>query len=209
MAFRLLALFLAASTLAGCASTRETNPSRTANEQMLISSAADRAAAQLTLPIPAGSRVFVDATNFEGIDAKYAIGAIRAHLGKAGARLTDDRQSADMIVEIRAGALSIDQEKILLGIPEISVPIPLAGTLGIPEIALFKKDERRGVAKFAALGYSAKDGTFAGATEPQYGFSHQTDYVALLFFSWNTEDVVPEAEKGPLFGITQPFALQP
>jgi len=46
------AALLCAGLMAGCTTARSTAPLRTASEQLLISAAADRAAAQLSLGIP-------------------------------------------------------------------------------------------------------------------------------------------------------------
>jgi hypothetical protein len=196
-------VMLFAFLVEGCTTTRETNPARSATEQLLISTAADNAAARLSLQIPPQTKVFVDASDFEGTDSKYAIGAIRERIIKQGAQLVDSKGSADMVVEIRSGALSVDQEQTLVGLPHFQVPIPLAGGLGIPEIALFKKAERRGVAKFAATAYDTHDGKVE-TTGTQFGFSHDTDWVLLFFFSWSTDDLFPnEAREKPL-QIEQP-----
>ena len=61
----------------------------------------------------------------------------------------------------------------------------------VPEIALFKTAQDKGVAKFVATGYDAKTGKLLATTDPQYGFSHQTNHTVLLFFSWQTGDVTP------------------
>jgi hypothetical protein len=181
--------------VSGCATSRETSPSRTATEQLLISTAADRAARDLALKVPDGAHVFIDDRYFEGFDSKYAIGALREELLKTGARLVADRPQADVVVEIRAGALSIDEEKTLVGIPQIDVPIPLAGALGLPELALYKEDVRRGVAKLAAVAYDANTGALIAASEPQYGYSHRTEWVVMLIFAWTTSDLVPVEEQ--------------
>lgn len=188
-----LALALAAAfLLAGCTTERRSAPSRTATEQLLISAAADRAAQNLSLEIPAGTPVFVDATYFEGTDSKYAVAAIRDRLLRRGARLVEKRGEADMVVELRSGALSIDENALIVGIPKMDVPIPLAGSLGLPEIAIFKRDRREGVAKFAATGYDAKTGALISSSASDFGFSQQTEFAALFVLSWSTSDVMPE-----------------
>jgi hypothetical protein len=190
---RRLRLCLAVTlALCGCTTERQTDPARTATEQLLISTAADRAANKLALQIPRNSQVFVDAADFEGVDSKYAIAAIRAHLIENGAKLVDDRAKADTIVEIRAGALSVNQDQMLVGIPQITLPIPLAGQLSTPEIALFKRDRRQGLAKFTAVGYRAADGSMIASSEPDYGQSHETHWVVLLLVGWTTSDIGPE-----------------
>jgi hypothetical protein len=182
-------------TIGACATAVQTNPSRTATEELLISTAADRAAERLTLPDVKGAKVFVDATNFEGYDSKYAIGAIKESLLRQGAHLVDSKDKADTVVAIRAGALSTDQKSTLFGIPSFNVPIPFAGKLPFPEIAFYKTQVQEGVAKFAVTSYDAKDGALVGAADPQYGFSHNTKKTVLVFFSWTTNDAMPDDAK--------------
>ena len=185
---------LAALAVAGCTSARESHPSRTATEQLLISSAADRAARRLNLDIPPGAKVFVDATNFEGTDGKYAVAAIRDHFLRSGMALVAERKDAAAVVEIRSGALSIDSEEFLVGVPEFGIPIPLTGEFTFPEIALYKDSKRRAIAKFAAVGYGAGNGRLISSTAEQYGFSHKTEKTILLLLSWERTDAVPKEQ---------------
>jgi hypothetical protein len=147
---------------------------RTATEQLLVSTAVDHAVERLVLDFPAGSKVFVIASYFEGVDSRYAVGAIRDRLLRLGARLTDERRDSELIVEIRSGALSIDERRTIIGIPALAIPVPLAGTLQLPEIALFKRYHRRGVAKFAATVYRADGGALEMSRDP--ALRHIVDY---------------------------------
>src|SRR5882757_9584189 len=63
--------------LSACTTTLTSNPARTATEELLISTAAERAASHIVLQIPPETVVFIDNSNFEGTDSKYAIAAIR------------------------------------------------------------------------------------------------------------------------------------
>jgi len=183
---------LMAMLLSGCTTGRQTDPPRTATEQLLISTAADRAAASIALDLGPERKCFLDATNFEGLDGKYAIAAIRSSLLKKGTRFVGDKKDADTIVEIRSGALSIDKHDTLVGIPSVDIPIPLAGNFGTPEIALYKSEEQEGVAKFAATAYDAKDGRFLGESTPPLGRSKIQRQV-LLIVSWIEDDVHAQA----------------
>ncbi len=176
--------------VSACSSARETTPQRSAMEQMLISSAAERAANRLDFQIPQDSKVFVDSSNLEGYDAKYAIAAVRDRVLRQGGRLVADRATADTIVEPRAGALSIDEYSTLFGIPSMELPIPLAGPLKTPELALFKKHEFRGVANFASSSHDAKTGALIQSISPVLATSHKTRWV-VFFISWTTEDMTP------------------
>jgi hypothetical protein len=186
------AIFLCAALAAGCTTSRSTAPLRTASEQLLISAAADRAAAQLSLGIPKGTKIFVDTRFFQGYDEGYAIAAIRTQMLKSGLMLVDDRNLAEAVVQVSSGALSTDQKSLLIGLPQLTVPyIPVGNSVTVPEIALFKQAEEKGVAKFVATGYDAKTGKMLATTDPRYGFAHNTNHTVLLFFSWSTGDVIP------------------
>src|SRR5215468_8390535 len=65
--------FLLLLGLAGCSTARESEPARTATEELLISTAVDRALDGLQLKIPEGTKLWVDAANFDGYDQKYAV----------------------------------------------------------------------------------------------------------------------------------------
>jgi hypothetical protein len=181
--------------LSGCSSMRETLPQRTAREELLISTAADRAAEKLNLKIPAGTKLFVDPQFVEGTDSKYAVAAVRDRLLRNGGQLVEKREQADAVVEVRAGALSIDEDKMLLGIPSWDVPIPLGGgPLKLPEIAFYGEDERVGVAKLAVTSYTVADGKLIDSSGPEFGYAHETEKTVLLFVSWRSADV-PEEKK--------------
>ena len=72
-----IALIPAMLALGACTSTRETSPQRSATEQLLISTAVDRAVEGMDLKIPQGTKVFLDAGQLEGSDGKYASGAMK------------------------------------------------------------------------------------------------------------------------------------
>jgi hypothetical protein len=186
--------------LAGCSTVKQSSPARTATEEMLISTAADRAAVKMTPHIPPNAKVFIDANYFEGTDSKYAISAIRSSLLQQDIPLVDDKKTADVVVEIRAGALSTDENDMLIGIPSFNVPIPLSSSaVTTPELDLYKTQEQKGVAKFAAVVYDTKSQKLADKPhDPQYGFSHDIKHTVLFFISWETNDAVPDDEDDSL-----------
>jgi hypothetical protein len=184
---------LGALALSSCTTMRESAPDRTAREQLLISTAADRAAEKLNLKIPAGTRLFVDPQFVEGTDSKYAVAAVRDRLLRNGARLMEKREQADAVVEVRAGALSMDEQQMLVGIPSWDVPVPLAGgAFKIPEVAFYKEKERVGIAKLAATSYAVADGKLIDSSGPQFGYAHEFEKTVLLFLTWRSTDVPEE-----------------
>jgi hypothetical protein len=196
--FALMALILAMLALGACTTVRESSPQRTATEQLLISTAVDRAIAQVNLKIPTGTKVFVDSEQLDGTDGKYAAGEMKDRLLRNGANLVNDKGKADAVVEVRAGALSIDDKQTLVGIDTFDAPIPFAGQAAkIPQIALYKDSVRQGVAKIAAFGYSTSDGKLIDLANPQFGYSHQHERTVLFFFTWRSSDL-PEEETNVL-----------
>src|SRR5215475_6107863 len=89
--------------LGACTVARESNPPRTATEEMLISTAIDRAVEGLKLDIPKGTSVYVDSSNFDGYDSKYAVASVAERLLVLGGRLETDRAKADTVVALQAG----------------------------------------------------------------------------------------------------------
>jgi hypothetical protein len=190
----LLALGLVVLGLGACTTIRETAPQRTATEELLVSTAVDRAMAQVNLKISPGAKVFVSADQLQGSDdGKYATSQMKERLLSEGARLVDDKGKADAIVEIRAGALSIDDRQTLIGIDSFDAPVPFAGqAMKVPQIALYSDKERQGVAKIAAFGYNTSDGKLINLTGPQFGYAHQYERTILFFFTWHSTDLPEE-----------------
>jgi hypothetical protein len=186
-------LFLAAFLLAGCVTNNNTNPPRSATEQLLLSTAADRALQSADLAAFAGKKVFLDTAYFDSYDSKYVIGTIRDALNRAGAFLEDNVTNSDIIVEARSGALSIDNSDLLFGIPNMAVPIPLAGSLAIPELAFYKSGKQFSTAKIALLAFAKESGAHVYSSGPLDGRSYDKHF-KLLFISWIRTDI-PEKQK--------------
>ena len=184
--------------ISGCTTIRETQPSHTAREQLLLSSAADRASEHIAPTVPRGNSIFVDVNNFgSGNDyqSQYAINAVKTALLRRGYRLAPNADKADTIAMASSGALSIDETEKLLGVPDYSIPIPFSGALDTPEVALWKSKNRTGVAKFLLTYYDAKTGILQDASEPVYGFSNY-NRGTILFYPYTENDILPpDAEK--------------
>jgi hypothetical protein len=188
--------------LAGCTTVTMTEPPQTATEQLLVTGAIDDAVTKMNVSsLPAGTRIFVDTSFFDGtgrdrtiLFPKYAMGAVREKLLRAGALLADDKQTADVIVELRTGGQSVDHNSLFVGIPSISIPIPPYFTAPVttPELALFKRDRKTGIAKLAIVAYGKSSGALAGASSASFGASNHTEYTVLLLFDWIHSDIEPK-----------------
>lgn len=178
--------------LTACASTTETNPARTATEQLLIARAADRAVEGLTLPIPAGSRVFVDELYFRVDNAPYAISAIRGALSEAGYAVVPTKAEADAVLEVRAGALSLEQMRRVVGLPDMRVPVnETLNVVSIPELSIYSRRDRIGVAEFSGFLYEPRTGAPLGAVLPMTGEFRIRSHKVLMIVSWGQQNVDP------------------
>ncbi|MES1928032.1 hypothetical protein SADO_02215 [Salinisphaera dokdonensis CL-ES53] len=200
----LITTLLLAAALAGCASTRETQPPRTANEELLLSKAVDEATDQIDPTVASDSNVFVDEADFKTeSDRHYAISAINDRLLERGYHLVPSRSEADTIVAIRSGALSINKaSQLWFGIPSVTVPVPLAGPLETPGLDLFRTIDRTGVAKLGLSFYDAQTGELQDTIGPVYGFSH-LNRRKILMVSWTESTLLP-AEAAEQAESTEP-----
>jgi hypothetical protein len=183
----LLAVTMAVA-LTGCFMPRHTHPPRSATEQLLLSTATDRALAQAQLGQLSGRAVFLDSTHLESYDKPYVIGSIRDLLSSSGALLMPEAAQADIIVEVRSGALSIDSAESLTGIPATGLPIPLAGTVNTPEVPFYKSHRQNSVAKLGLLAYhrESREHLFSsGSLGGQANFNQ----FQLLFLRFRTTDI--------------------
>ncbi len=192
---RILACTALGIALSACTIVRATEPARTATEEMLLSTAAERAADKMQLDFAYDAKVFVDPADFEGYDSKYALGTFKDRLLRRGALLVADKKDADYVIAPRAGALSANENDFLVGIPSMTLPVPLGGPVTTPELALLKRELQQGVAKIAATAYDAKTGALKASIDPEYGYSHRRRWVVLLLISWRRTDLIPEDQR--------------
>jgi hypothetical protein len=180
-------------SLTGCADFTMTNPPRTVTEQLLLSTAADRALRDASLEMFRGKKVFIDGTYFDSYDPKYVLGAIRDTFSQAGALLAADAGSSDIVVEARAGGYSTDFSSSLIGIPNLGFPIPLVGVISMPELALYKSSDQKSIAKIALLAYETKSREHYYSSGPLVGKAYNINH-KILGFLWVTTDI-PEKKK--------------
>jgi hypothetical protein len=196
--WRISFLPLVAVLGSGCTTQQVTEASKApAEQQLAVTKAVDHAVDNLKVEIPPRTKVFVDGSYVDTEDKglvlpKYTIGAVRDLLLRAGANLVPERKAAELVAELRTGAQAVDRKAFLVGVPSFSIPVPVAGPLSTPEVAVFKRDTQKGISKLALTLYNAKTGSLVDSTGTTYGDSHVVRYQALLVFSWTDQDIMPE-----------------
>lgn len=154
-------LFAAALALTGCGTTKMTDSPRAATEMLLVSQAVDYAVAKIDFSPLSGQTVFLDTSPLEKdvVDKGYVVSLVRQQLLAHGALLQEERWRAVYVVELRTGALGTDRHSVMVGTPAVSLPSVVPGIpTSIPEIALMKKNDQRGVAKIGVFAYNRVTG---------------------------------------------------
>lgn len=186
-------------SVSGCGALWKTTlPNQTALDQILLSTAADRAASLITADqegrmVPnLGAKLgktFIETKNFTNENQQYGLHAIRSCFLDAGVVLVNDLKEADTIIEIATGALSVDNTHSLVGIPAMGLPIPFAGTLNIPEVPIYKKETNRGLAKFSVSLRDARTGKRKAKSFFTVGTAKVDSWEILLFFKFIDNDL--------------------
>ena len=156
-----LALALLAGLASGCVNKqRMTQPAQSVGEQLLLSTAIDRTLSELDMEAIGrlkGFKVYLSTTYLRALDQEYLIGSLRDLLFSSGVLVVDDPEQAQMIVEVRSGANSLDSATVTAGIAEDqALPNPVTGApVALPELALFKKQNNVSVTTVALVAYHA------------------------------------------------------
>jgi hypothetical protein len=151
-------LLIGLAAIAGCGTTRSTDSTRAASEMLLVSQAVDNAVAKIDFSPLEGQLVYLDVSGLDkdASDRGYLVSVIRQQLLAAGALLQEERFRSLYIVEVRSGAMGTDRHSLLVGTPAVTLPgvVPGLPLTSIPEIALMKKSDQRGVAKIGVFAYN-------------------------------------------------------
>ena len=183
-----LAVVASALVVSGCVSSRTTDTARTAVEQLLLSTAADRATLGILVMGLQDRKAFLDVSNMEATDKGYVAVAVRNALLQCGVPLLADAKESEVTVELGAGALAIDRSDFLIGIPSFDIPVPGAGLIQNPEIAVFKKISQTGRAKLLLSARQTQDGKPLLVSGPHFAAAYYNRW-QLLFISWRTTDI--------------------
>ena len=163
----LWAMALCSIALVGCGSTT----TRSATEQLLMSDAVDQAISQIDFQSLRGQKVFLDTLYLHSVkgvgfvNSEYIISSLRQQLTAASCFIQDTRESADIIVEPRVGALGTDGHEVVYGIPQASSLTSAASIISnsplpaLPELSFGKSNAQSGIAKVIVFAYDRESRT--------------------------------------------------
>ena len=151
---RLLLLGLSLSTAAGCATMKRSDTARTGVEQLLISSAADKALDKIDFQPISQAKVYLETKYLDCVDKNYIIVSLHQRLLCHRCTLVDKAEDAQVIVEVASGGVGTDRNELFVGTSEI--PLPPPSPVSIPRLALMERQRAIGTAKLSLLAYDAQ-----------------------------------------------------
>ena len=148
-------LFVAVALLAGgCSSMKKTHTARTGIEQLLISTATDRALDKIDLRPVSRAKVMVETKYLDCVDKNYIIVALHQRLLGHGCTLVDKAEDAEVILEVASGGVGTDGSDLFVGVPEI--PLPPPSPIAIPRMPIVERNRSIGTAKLTVIAYDTK-----------------------------------------------------
>jgi hypothetical protein len=188
-----LTLTAAIVLAAGCSTTqRNTQSSRTAVEQLLLSEAVKRSFPNDSgefLSIPRGASVSINTVGMTG-DQAFLKQVLAGWLGQQGYLVQKDGKDATHRVDVVVEALGTELSGTFMGMPPVQRQfIPFS----LPELALYKSQYQTGYAKFNLNAFGLPAGNFLGSTS-FVADAYYNDYTVLFVLSHTFTDLpsVPE-----------------
>lgn len=191
-----LTLAAAIVLMAGCSTTqRNTQSSRTAVEQLLLSEAVKRSFPNEPgefLPIPRGASVALNTVGMTP-DQAFLQQVLAGWLGQQGYLVQKDGKDATHRVDVVVEALGTELSGTFMGMPPVqSQFIPFS----LPELALYKSQYQTGYAKFHLNVFGLPAGNFLGSTSAFLGDGYYNDYTVLFMLSHTFTDLPSVPEMG-------------
>lgn len=174
----------------GCTMSRDPShwmEQRTAIEQLLFSQALERSAAPITLPLPPGAPVAIDAVApSPPILVNMLRETVTKRLGALGLRILKNEKEAAYLVRIIAQSLGTEQGNNLVGLPSMSSALLPIST---PEIALFREEHHQAMVRLLLDVFEAETGRHV-LTSPWYeGTAYFNQYTVAIIFGFRSSDV--------------------
>ncbi|MGZ8386412.1 MAG: hypothetical protein ACXWWI_10650 [Nitrospira sp.] len=210
---RTFVLSILTALITGCALEQEMSRTpRTAVEQVLLTQAVEQSLENLSVRLPEGVNVDVDATGLESgrsplrmtnadlgaidrpsRDILYIRDVVAAELGRRGYRVSARDTESPYLVRGMAESFGTMQGTIFVGMPPVqSVLIPFS----LPELTLYKNQSQSGYARLHLDIYDNRTGEFLGSTPKLVGRSFYNQYTLLIFATWNRTDVTAPPAAG-------------
>ena len=192
-----VSLLLVASGCIG--NVRKTTSETTATQQLLMTTAVDRALAQFSEQaerVLGGKKVNIDVEHVEEEKKPYATSALRNLITSKRATVAGPEEKGDVTLEVRSGAVGIMDHDFGFGLPSLPLPIPNT-TLSsiIPSLYLFRRDKQEGWAKFNLWVLDNGTGEYIAQSKDLWGHAYYSLWTILALGPFDfSNDIYPDAE---------------
>lgn len=182
---------LALALSMGCTTAQTSNTARTSTELMLLSNAVDQSLDKMDFNSFRGYAVHLSDKYVDCVDKNYVVAATRHRILNAGARLVDKPEDADVVLELRAGAVGTASASSYLGVPEIVLP----GMVTLPEVRLVERKAQQGIAKLGLVAYDPKTNQIIGAGGTSLARSDDSNWYVVGIGPWQNGSVRDEIDR--------------
>ena len=150
-------------TAGGCTSVKMTGTARTGTEQLLLSGTWDDALCRVDFRAMADKKVFVDPQYIASVvDKDYVVSSIRRAMAEQGVLLENNKDKAQVILEVAFGAYGTDQRDSKTGLPGLGLAPSTGGPAvvsnGSTSLTFSQTNRQDAVVKAALFAYEAKTG---------------------------------------------------
>jgi hypothetical protein len=177
----------------GCATTKQSDTSRTGLEQLLISSAVDRSLDKIDLAPMKYAKVYIDEKYLDCVDKNYVLISLHQRLMNNGCTIVSKPEESDVVLEVGSGAVGTDRTELFVGIPEI--PLPPPSPIAIPRLSLFTRTKAMGTAKLRVVAYDTKSKLPVVNNDVSLARANHKDTSLLATGSHVSGDVARELER--------------
>ena len=196
---KILTLAALALVATGCSMSRTTTTGRTGIEMALLTQTAHEAVGGLEIPQLMGKTYELKPERLYGFgedpnetnrnrtldETRFLWSDLEEKLLKAGAKpFVGEDEKAQIIVEPRTHFNHLDDDKFLIGLPQIPIPIPGGSAVQTPEIVLFGMDTQKGRTRVSLYGKDTEANNLAFATTSESVEHRYRRYRIFFFFTW-------------------------
>jgi hypothetical protein len=217
MSVRRLTMLAVTLMITGCSIEQELSRTpRTAVEQVLLTQAIERALVNMTVRLPEGVNVGVDATGLDsdrsrlrlaGSDVgtsnsgttnnlgtmntpsreiRYIRDTVAAELGRRGYRVRDPGAASPYLIRVMAESFGTMQGISFFGMPAVQSVLI---PFALPELILYRHVKQSGYTRLHLDVYDDRTGEFLGSTAKLVGRSYYDQYTILFFITWFVTDI--------------------
>ncbi len=169
----------------GCTSVKMTGTPRTGTEQLLLTGTWDNALSHVDFSSLAGTKVFLDGQYVTAADKDWIIYSIRRTMAEQGLFLENNKDKAQIVVEVALGAYGTDERDRKFGLPGFSLTpslttgAALSSSGSSTSLTFSETNQQDAVVKASLFAYEAKTGRLVWESSPLYNAQGVRDHFVM------------------------------